>query len=199
MANLALTCLLFFLLRRRSCPFRTRNFFCASDVGLAAQRRRRGPATLLRRGRAASRTRRAGSGLVVLPRLVAEYARQVQVQRAAERRDPEATTDRQHLARACAPAWSKYHPWQCLSSALTPPLSGLALPGSGRPTGRPAAASGARASRLRSRRFRNRLWPCRHEHRPQPAPLLPQPLPQARHRPLLATASTHVSWRLALL
>jgi len=35
-----------------------------------------------------------------------------------------------------------------------------ALPGRGRPTGRPATASGARASRLQSRRF-HRLWPSR--------------------------------------
>eukprot|EP00964_Phaeocystis_antarctica_P024180 scaffold13553_cov80-Phaeocystis_antarctica.AAC.2 len=47
-------------------------------------------------------------------------------------------------------------PWQCPSSASAPPQGApggsgqLALPGRGRPTGRPATASGARASRLQS-------------------------------------------------
>ena len=46
----------------------------------------------------------------------------------------------------------------CPSSALVPPqslvaLGSLAIPGGGRPTGRPASASVARASRLQSRRF----------------------------------------------
>ena len=46
----------------------------------------------------------------------------------------------------------------CPSSAPVPPqslvaLGSLASPGGGRPTGRPASASGARASRLQSRRF----------------------------------------------
>eukprot|EP00964_Phaeocystis_antarctica_P006888 scaffold3725_cov48-Phaeocystis_antarctica.AAC.5 len=53
-------------------------------------------------------------------------------------------------------------PWQCPSSAPVPPahlaaLGSSALPGRGRPTERPATASGARAGRLQSRRFRHHL------------------------------------------
>ena len=44
----------------------------------------------------------------------------------------------------------KAPPWQRPSS---PPLGSAALPGRSRPTGRPATASVARASRLQSRRF----------------------------------------------
>ena len=51
-------------------------------------------------------------------------------------------------------------PWQCPSSAPAPPqavclgaVGSSRLPERGRPTGRPAIASGARASRLQSRRF----------------------------------------------
>ena len=52
--------------------------------------------------------------------------------------------------------------WQRPSSPPAPlrshlaALGGSALPGRGRPTGRPATASGARASRLRCRRFHGR-------------------------------------------
>ena len=99
----------------------------APDVGLPAQRRRRGRVTLLWRGRAASRTRRAG--LVVLPGLDTGCRRQVQVQRSEECRDPEAASHRQHLVRACSPAWAMCHPWQGPSSAPTPPPGSSALPG----------------------------------------------------------------------
>ena len=58
-------------------------------------------------------------------------------------------------------------PWQGPSSAPAPPQGAPGgsgwldtLPGRGRPTGRPATASGARASRLQSRRF-PRLRPFR--------------------------------------
>ena len=99
----------------------------APDVGLPAQRRRRGRVTLLWRGRAASRTRRAG--LVVLPGLDTGCRRQVQVQRSEECRDPEAASHRQQLVRACSPAWAMCHPWQGPSSAPTPPPGSSALPG----------------------------------------------------------------------
>ena len=80
----------------------------APDVGLPAQRRRRGRVTLLWRGRAASRTRRAG--LVVLPGLDTGCRRQVQVQRSEECRDPEAASHRQQLVSARSPAWAMCHP-----------------------------------------------------------------------------------------
>jgi hypothetical protein len=105
-----------YYLPREGCLFWTRDLatragrlrlcVAGSHVGLAAQRRGRGRATLLWRRRAASRTGRAGLD-VVLPGPHTECRRQVQVQRSAERRDPEAASHRQHLARARSRAWSE--------------------------------------------------------------------------------------------
>ena len=56
-------------------------------------------------------------------------------------------------------------PWQRPSSPPAPPQGapgGSALPERGQPTGHPATASAARASRLRSRRF-HRRWPLRKD------------------------------------
>ena len=122
-----------------------------------------------------------------LPPIVAEYTRFDR-----RRGDQPWQPEPQHGQKCRPPPWQ--HPSSaavCLLRARPAALSSSVLPGRGRSTGHPATASGARASRLPSRRS-HRLWSYGPPGAAHPAlPQLVQPRDPGRPAALAAATLTH--------